>query len=66
VNKRYTVYFSDNGWKHSGEPPWDDRPTAKNDWAAYAAANWATQQNLDWSERERVFAMLRKYDAEIG
>jgi hypothetical protein len=29
-----------------------------------AAAKWATEQKLDWSQRERVFETLKKRDAE--
>jgi hypothetical protein len=43
----------------------DSRPTVDNIWAAFTAAEWATQQKLDWSQRERVYEMLKKKDAEI-
>jgi hypothetical protein len=66
MNKRYAVYFSDNGWTYSGQPPWDSRPSAKNDWAAHAAAVWANQLSLGWSERQRVFEKLKQNDAAIN
>jgi hypothetical protein len=66
MSKRYAVYFSDKGWTYSGEPPWDGRPTAKNDWAAHAAAVWANQQHLGWSDRGRVFEKLSQNDADIN
>lgn len=66
MSKRYAAYFvhEDGIWKASGEPPLDGRPSAENFWAAYAAAEWATQQKLGWSDRERVFEVLRKNDTD--
>ncbi len=62
----YAVYYQDEGkWTWSDKPPWDNRPTVDNIWAAFTTAEWATQQGLDWSHRERVFEMLKKKDAEI-
>jgi hypothetical protein len=52
-------------WSTSDKPPWDSRPTVDNIWAAFTAAEWVTQQRLNWSHRERVFEMLKKKDAEI-
>ena len=66
MSKRYTAYFSDNGWASSKEPPWDGRPTAENEWAASAAAVWANQRHLGWPERARVFEKLRQNDAKIN
>ena len=54
----YAVYYQDEGkWTWSDKPPWDSRPTVDNIWAAFTAAEWATQQRLDWSHRERVRGM---------
>ena len=62
----YAVYYQDGGrWTWSDKPPWDSRPTVDSIWAAFTAAEWATQQRLDWSHRERVFEMLKEKDAEI-
>jgi hypothetical protein len=66
VSKRYAVYFSEKGWTSSTEPPWDSRPTAENEWAASAAAFWANQANLGWSDRGRVFETVRQNDAELN
>jgi hypothetical protein len=66
MTKRYTVYYSDTGWMTSTVPPWDSRPTAKNEWAASAAAFWAKQLNLGWSDRLRVFEKLKQNDADIS
>jgi hypothetical protein len=63
---QYAVYYQDEGkWTWSDKPPWDSRPTVDNIWAAFTAAEWATQQKLEWSHRERVFEMLKKTDAEV-
>jgi len=66
MGKRYTVYFSDSGWRSSTEAPWDSRPLAENEWAASAAAFWANQHGLGWSERQRVFEKLRQNEADIN
>jgi hypothetical protein len=66
MSKRYTVYFSGSGWTASTEPPWDSRPSTPNEWAASAAAIWANQQNLGWSDRVRVFEKLRQNDEDIS
>jgi hypothetical protein len=66
--KRYAVYYEGSGiWTAAGEPPWDSRPTAQNERAAFAAAAWANLQEppLNWSEREQVYEMMRRRDAEI-
>ncbi len=64
---RFAVYYRDVGtWAWSDTPPWDSRPTADNIWAAFTAAEWASQQKLDWSHRERVFEVLKKKDAEVA
>ena len=47
-------YQGDEKWTWSDKPPWDSRPTVDNIWAAFTAAEWATQQRLNWSQRERV------------
>ena len=63
-----TVYYRGDGiWEASNLPPWGRRPMAENFWAAVAAAAWANHQEpkLEWSERERVFEKLRRYDADI-
>jgi hypothetical protein len=63
----YAVYYQEEGrWTWSDTLPWDSRPTADNIWAAFTAAEWASQQNLDWSHRERVFDLLKKKDAEVA
>ncbi len=56
----------EGSWTWSDTPPWDSRPTAENLWAAFTAAEWASQQKLDWSHRERVFELLKKKDAEVA
>jgi hypothetical protein len=62
----YAVYFKTReSGRGQTKPPWDSRPTVDNIWAAFTVAEWATQQRLDWSHRERVFEMLKKKDAEI-
>jgi hypothetical protein len=66
MRKRYAVYFSDAGWTCSTELPWDSRPTAENEWAASAAAVWANQQDLGWSDRARVFEKLKQNDTDIN
>jgi hypothetical protein len=63
---QYAVYYQDEAkWTWSDQPPWDSRPTVDNIWAALTAAEWATQQKLDWSQRGSVYEMLKKKDAEI-
>jgi hypothetical protein len=63
----FAVYYQDGGrWTWSDTPPWDSRPTADNVWAAFTAAEWASQQKLDWSHRARVFDVLKKKDAEVA
>jgi hypothetical protein len=63
----FAVYYQDGGrWTWSDTPPWDSRPTADNIWAAFTAAEWASQQKLDWSHRARVFDVLKKKDAEVA
>ena len=63
---KYAVYYQDEEkWTWSDKPPWDSRPTVDNIWAAFTAAEWATQQKLDWSHRDRVFEMLKKTVAEV-
>ena len=63
----FAVYYQNEGkWAWSDTQPWDSRPTADNIWAAFTAAEWASQQKLDWSHRERVFDVLKKKDAEVA
>jgi hypothetical protein len=50
--------------KESG-PGQTNRPGTVGHWAAFSTAEWASQQKLDWSQRERVFEMLKKADAEV-
>jgi hypothetical protein len=69
MSRRYAVYYEGSGiWTAASEPPWDSRPTAENERAAFAAAAWANLQEptLNWSERERVYEMMRRRDAEIN
>ena len=66
MSKKYAVYFGDNGWTSSSQPPWDSRPITENEWAASAAAVWANQQDLGWSDRARVFEKLKQNDTDIN
>ena len=64
---KFAVYYQDEGsWTWSDTPPWDSRPTANNVWAAFTAAEWASEQKLDWSHRQRVFDVLKNKDAEVA
>ncbi len=63
----FAVYYQHEGkWAWSDMPPWDSRPTATNIWAAFTAAEWASEQKLDWSHWERVFDLPKKKDAEVA
>jgi hypothetical protein len=40
MSKKYAVYFGDNGWTSSSQPPWDSRPiTEKAGGAVGISAN---------------------------
>jgi hypothetical protein len=65
---RYAVYYEGGGmWTAASERPWDGRPTAEFERAAFAAAAWANLHDpiLEWSERKQVYEMMRTRDAEI-
>jgi hypothetical protein len=60
-------YYQDAGrWTSSNTLPSDNRPIANNIWAAFTAAERASQQNLDWSNRNRVFGRPEDKDAEVA
>jgi hypothetical protein len=66
--QKFAVYYEGTGmWTAASDPPWDGRPTVENDRAAFAAAAWANlhEPPLTWSERGRVYEMMRIRNAEI-
>jgi hypothetical protein len=66
--QKFAVYYEGGGiWTAASDSPWDGRPTVENERAAFAAAAWANlhEPPLTWSERERVYEMMRRRDAEI-